>query len=412
MSVLFRWAIALVLLLSQAAADPTLQYLPQGNYQFPFYSSVPLGTQNTQIKRLVFALHGIGGNALQDFTTVTGNFPNIMFETAFVTPYFYCSGDSTVASNALTFCAGWLDGTASDQNSTLYSFDMIDQLVLLAKKNFPSINYYIFAGHSAGGQTILRYASSTQIGIAEYLYANVKYIVAGAGTYLYLNSYRLNSNVDPTTICQSLDNCPLTQNDFVQNYVPPPPRQSCSVYDSGKYGLSSVNDPSQPPNYAQRATADWIFNSLVERNITYMVGDLDTVANYKLDVTCSAMAQGPASRKMRFLIFSRYMQIFFPVYQQYQNHKIVPGCPHSDPCIYSSKEFELEVYSGTTINPPDLPPASSITDSGSLPDSTPVAKVSGNGGSTSSAPSALPSSVLVGACTVAIAAVLSGLWAL
>jgi pimeloyl-ACP methyl ester carboxylesterase len=86
----------------------------------------------------------------------------------------------------------WLQGCNSYDNPANYtsSFDALDQLINTISNTtlFPHIKRVTLVGFSAGGQMINRYAFASLVGATSTL--KIRFIVANAGTHLYLNTHR------------------------------------------------------------------------------------------------------------------------------------------------------------------------------------------------------------------------------
>ena len=70
---------------------------------------------------------------------------------------------------------------------------------------------------------------------------------------------------------------------------------------------------------------------LVSRDVTYLVGEFDTLPVYGFDSSCPAMAQGP-NRQARGITYWNYLRTKYGA-----KHKliIVPQCGHNGRCMYS-----------------------------------------------------------------------------
>ena len=141
----------------------------------------------------------------------------------------------------------FLRGQAASNNPAVYSFAVLDSLMSLARSVSPNLGTVTFVGHSAGSQSLQRYAGANKLSIPA------KYILANAGTYMYLTDQRVSARVLPSLnkTCPSPPGtvmCSLTAADFSQPWnggepsegMPQPSKalpQGCMSLNLG--GLSS-----------------------------------------------------------------------------------------------------------------------------------------------------------------------------
>ena len=109
----------------------------------------------------------------------------------------------------------FLRGRAASNNPAVYSFTVLDSLMSLAQSTCPNLRTVTFVGHSAGSQSLQRYAGANKLSIPA------KYILANAGTYMYLTNQRVSTAVLPSLnkTCPSPQEtavCSLSAADFSQ----------------------------------------------------------------------------------------------------------------------------------------------------------------------------------------------------
>ena len=153
---------------------------------------------------------------------------------------------------------------------------------------FPNLTHIVVTGLSAGGQLTQRYAATNQIDpIAG---TTLAYVVLSPSSYVWRDATRPSSTA------------------------------GCSNYDDYYYGLENRS------GYVAVPSADQIVDEFVGRDVAYLVGSEDTLANAgtDLDTSCGANAEG-VDRLAR-------AQAFFPTTQSRgaaHTLTIVPGCMHS-----------------------------------------------------------------------------------
>ncbi|KAK9841779.1 hypothetical protein WJX81_002500 [Elliptochloris bilobata] len=76
------------------------------------------------------------------------------------------------------------------------------------------------------------------------------------------------------------------------------------------------------------------------RHITLLLGEEDTLPNFRLDqTTCPADAQG-FFRRQRGQVFAQfYVPQVFPAAHATQAWALVPGCGHNETCMFGSVQF-------------------------------------------------------------------------
>jgi len=76
------------------------------------------------------------------------------------------------------------------------------------------------------------------------------------------------------------------------------------------------------------------------RNVTYLLGELDTTDEHNMDKTCPAMAQGPNRFERGVAFFERLQKTLQASHQMLK----VPGCAHSGECMYRSAVARRAVF--------------------------------------------------------------------
>jgi hypothetical protein len=134
----------------------------------------------------------------------------------------------------------------------------------------------------------------------------MRYVVANPSSYLYLESWRPVENAGA----------------------------SCPEFDRYKFGIQGLR------GYAAQTGAAAIRAQYPGRNVTYLLGELDTTDEHSMDKTCPAMVQGP-NRFARGTAYFERLQEKFPSAHRLER---VPGCPHSGDCMYRSAVGRRAVF--------------------------------------------------------------------
>lgn len=309
------------------------------------YRNYPLDQKNDNITRALIFVHGINRDGDNHFRTALAAafLADCLNNTVIVAPRF--ASNSSVPGNQAGDCrdalAGdeanwvcetqradtWRFGGGEVGNDKLTSFDFMNEIVrrLARKQVFPNLRNIVVAGHSAGGQFVIRYEMANQV--HDSVSIPISYVVSNAAAYPYIDEMRPTSTAMPKTVSAA---APGFQP--IGPTVPPPPfvpfadAKNCVGFDRWPYGLKNKL------GYASRLTEDELTKQLVARPTTYLLGEVDILPLGIFDTTCPAMAQGP-TRLARGLAFSRYAND-----RNGASHKavVVPFCGHSARCIFTS----------------------------------------------------------------------------
>lgn len=255
-----------------------------------------------EVTRAFLMVHGVQRNGSTYFRTALNstNLAGQLETTVVIAPNFKGNdgrgcGDS-LAETELNFpCDGWTDGQAAT-NAKMTSFGAMDQLLTLLanKEKFPKLKEIVLTGHSSGAQFAQRYAAANRIDPG--LPVSIRYVIANPSSYVYLDSWR-------------------------------PETDRCAEYDDYRYGLKNLT------GYIVETGVDAVRKKYPLRNVTYLLGELDTRDAAHMDTSCGAMAQGP-HRFARGQAFFKRLNETYP-----SKHKllVVPGCFHNAGCMYLSE---------------------------------------------------------------------------
>jgi pimeloyl-ACP methyl ester carboxylesterase len=284
------------------------------------YRNYPLEAMNENITRALIFVHGINRDANNHFRTAlaAGFLAGALNNTLIVGPRF--ASNSGTPGNQIGDCrdalapdeANWICETqpadswrlGGDEvgNDKLTSFDFMDEIVrrLARKEVFANLKSIVVAGHSAGGQFVIRYEMSNPVHDSAGI--PISYVVSNPSAYTYVDDMRPTSTALPTTIAAG-----------APGFMPPPPAvpppafvpyadaKNCAGYDNWPYGLKSRI------GYASRLPDAPLKKQLAARPVTYLLGEADILPLGVFDTSCPAMAQGP-TRLAWGLAFSRHVK--------------------------------------------------------------------------------------------------------
>jgi pimeloyl-ACP methyl ester carboxylesterase len=319
-----------------------------GQSSFWYFRSYSLQAPNPDITRAVIVTHGLQRNAPVYFEAMVTALRNDLDPSLVViAPHFKGNvrnsptcNDPLEAGELHWSCTGqgsinrWDDGgQARDISEIVYSFSMIDRLVDILNDTslFPNLAKITITGHSDGGQFTQRYAAGNQLvtpGVA------VKYVIANAGSYMYLDNRRLVKG----ETCFEIGPC---TGEFTPAWDPD---NLCpDAYNSYKYGLDGRTFgymSSAQPGFSD----DEIRTRFTSRAVAYVLGENDQQNNSQFDTSCAANAQGShlpgdgsglvGGRRERGTIFWNDMRGLGADHTL----TIVPFCGHEPVCMYSAPE--------------------------------------------------------------------------
>ena len=289
------------------------------------YRSYPLTQKNAAIERALIVIHGASRDAHNYFASalagalIAGTLENSII----IAPRFGSNKgagcrDQLDADEISWTCGGgedWRGGGAAD-GSSVTTFDLIDELVrkVARKEVFPNLRTIVVTGHSAGGQFMGRYVAATRV--EKEIGVPVKYVVANPSSYLYLDETRLASNAT----CSDKGGCTGEFRFFAEG-------RNCTTYNDWRYGMDKRT------GYAADVSDEDLRRQLVARDVTYLLGEFDTLPVYGFDGSCPAMAQGP-TRLARGINYWNYLKTKYSA-----QHKlvVVPACGHNGRCMYTAE---------------------------------------------------------------------------
>ena len=175
------------------------------------YRNYPLQTKNEQITRALVFVHGINRDADNHFRTALAAafLAGALHDTVIVAPRF--ASNSSAPTNQIGGCSdtlapeeanwicetqradSWRSGGGEVGNAKLTSFDFVDEIVrrLARKEVFPNLKSVVVAGHSAGGQFVIRYEMSKQV--HDSVGVPISYVVSNPSAYTYVDELRPTS---------------------------------------------------------------------------------------------------------------------------------------------------------------------------------------------------------------------------
>jgi pimeloyl-ACP methyl ester carboxylesterase len=304
-----------------------------------------LETRNENITRAFVFVHGILRDADNHFRTAlaAGFLASALNDTVIVAPRF--ASNTSAPGNSAGNCAdamekdeanwtcevhrtdSWRSGGAELGENRLSSFAFMDEILRrLAQKNvFPNLKVIVLAGHSAGGQFVIRYEMLNQVHSA--LGVPISYIASNASSYAYVDDLRPTASASPATASAGAPgDSPPISSIMGPAFVHYADAGNCSGFNTWPYGLKGRT------GYSSELTDEQVIQQLATRPVTYLLGEVDVLPLGIFDVSCPAMAQGP-TRLGRGLAFSKYAN---EAHGAQHKAVVVPFCGHSARCMFTS----------------------------------------------------------------------------
>jgi len=328
------YLIALLFASAAAAAGPCttaartcMEKVPLGpaeRYSW-VYRSFPLSEKNDAIERALIVIHGSGRNADSYFVSamaaalLAGTLDNSLVISPRIASKSGGACDDKLDDGEISWMCGagedWRGGGSAEGIAGINTFSLVDELVrkVARRELFPNLRTIVVTGHSAGGQFVARYAAVSRA--EEGLGVPVRYIVANSSTYLYLDATRLAAGAT----CSEKGGCTGEFRRFSEG-------RNCTTFNNWRYGMEKRNGAGAS------VSEDDLRRQIASRDVTYLLGEFDTLPVYGFDGSCPAMAQGP-SRLARGITYWNYLRSKYAA-----KHKlvVVPACGHNGRCMYTA----------------------------------------------------------------------------
>ncbi len=285
----------------------TLNLGSDSEWTFNYYSSFPLDSM-WNVTGAIIVVHGFNRNADEYFENMLSVVQSLNLEdqVIVIAPDFSTQDDNPGDQEILWTANSWKQGSLSvykTNKQQLSSFAVIDTIIFDLKNEqyYPNLNTILVTGHSAGAQFTYLYSATNNIentlNDKQLLYA-----VANSSSYLYLNELR------------------QADSDY---YIP----TDCNDYNNWPFGLQDRN------NYASNISSYDIIDQVIQRNVNYFNGLLDTASS---TYGCQYTLQG-ANRLDTGQRHFNFLNYYFPSH----NHSFntVSGASHDNREIYLSTEF-------------------------------------------------------------------------
>jgi len=345
-------------------ADATLDYLYiYDSIGFGFYRNPNQSFEyNREITAIVIVIHGNARNAVDYYGYMQDSLDKYMIDhnnqsalsNVFVlAPWFPLKNDLeniTLPVDLLFWdtSASWKEG---GESTHLYpvqysSFTCLDKLLNASVELFPNLRTIQVAGHSAGGQTVVRYALANRFE-PKLIYTPIEmyYTVANPSGFPYLDEKR--PVFKPTSCDNYCVNTTILASEYEFDVPPSSAILECPKYNHWKFGLNGTL-----PSYIKHGLSiAEMKNQFFGRKVHYLNGEAD-VCNSKLACThckdtdmekqCEAELQGLCRLERGFAWFQ-----YIKYLNSTANHSFssVPGIGHDPVGVFNSKEGQQALFS-------------------------------------------------------------------
>eukprot|EP00727_Mastigamoeba_balamuthi_P000045 m51a1_g10037 hypothetical protein (369) ;mRNA; f:14834-16354 len=215
-----------------------------------------------------------------------------------IAPHFQDSWSRVPDSEVFWDGQDWNMGDNSSSNrrgeATISSFSVYDHLVsvLMNRAVYPNMRRVVLVGHSAGGQTMVRYSLGTRTPAPS---GGLRLVVANPSSFPYLDELR-----------------PVPPQYKAFKHPTDEQLKYCDDWNSWRYGLNEMNE------YMNAIGTDKARRLFPAKDVVYLLGTADTCNEYLdphceshgLDKGCEAMLQG-RWRYERGLIWMSYLAQFY-----------------------------------------------------------------------------------------------------
>merc|ERR1711865_492267 len=265
----------------------------------------------------------------------------------------------------------WGGNSTEKLAASISSFETLDEMVtiLMQRSLYPKLRKIIFAGHSAGGQIIQRYALFNRID-RPGMQTSFEYYAGNPSSITYLDKRRPVR--EPNTCDTRCVNTSILRKQW--KFADPsfgPGHSDChSTYDSYGYGLTG-----DLPDYPTKTTKSVAIRQYGKRNVVYLSGESDVcdkvyMTKHKctsctpddggLDSSCEATTQGWC-RMARLHAYFQYVREFYSPVRRRTSVRVkvhdlvsVPGVGHSGCGMFQSPEFAAAALGQGASGDPEL----------------------------------------------------------
>ena len=331
--------LAIILILSIAALvhaleipQPRLKVANTENCYIPYISNHSLHERNEEIEHVILAIHSSNHDALMVYKNcmkLVDGHDDLSKSTLVMAPQFLMEKHvkSSTDKNLLFWKAYpfWGSSVSTTKSAgrdlRISAYSILDQVIsnICSKTTFPNVQRLTILGHSAGGQLVNRFAASNAVEYDVIRPAGIhwRYIVMNPSSYVYFSAKR-------------------SVNGSMQDFSEPPDKiiESHPHYNNYGYGLDRLY--SYHRNHG--LTPEKIRHMYPQRNVIYLLGEQDCVADASMSTHPHAMLQGDNRLDRGKIYYGHLIDEFGPSIKDTQEIAIIPKVGHSGRQMILSKQ--------------------------------------------------------------------------
>ena len=323
------------------------------NLRLPYYASPgALGEPDTNVKIAIIVVHGTERNADDYFCSMLEAVrlqrrwatSDVMIVAPRFTepkdnpPLDWLTWNGTGLGDWRKGGNSTLHGKSGSRRASLSSYAVLDALARLLSNTqvYPALEELVMTGHSAGGQTVQRYALATSLPPTGGKVLPMRYVVANPSSFAYMNSSRW---VD------------IAASEGRPTQLRTPQDDKCPDYNHWHYGITAgYFTPYVAARFLTVPTRAAAVTAYSKREVVYLMGQNDTCnedltpgcQSHDLDKSCSGMAEG-RYRRERAGLYYRFLHAFYANWDSslsLASHDAVevPGVGHDHTNMFQSKQ--------------------------------------------------------------------------
>lgn len=289
----------------------------------PYLSNMLIDKSNIDVTHLIIAIHSSGHDTYMVFNSCTElleKYNKQRNDIIVLAPQFLMdthvknnSEENLLYWNVSPFYGSSISTTKSfDGDLRISAYQILEDIIAdyCDKKIFPNLNRITILGHSAGGQMVNRFAAGNTVEFDKARPQNIhiRYIVMNPSSYIYFSPKRA---VDGST----------------KKFAVPSETQidNNPGYNNYAYGLNALYSFHR----GKRLTPEKIRELYPQRNVVYLLGQKDCVADGSMSIVPAAMMQGRNRLERGMIYFGHLVDEFGLEIEKNQQLQLIKGVGHN-----------------------------------------------------------------------------------
>jgi len=301
-------------------------------------SNLSIDKKNTNVTHLIIAIHSLNHNAYMVFNScqeLLAEYNKLKDNILILAPQFLRkkhlgenSDDKLLYWKVSPFWGSSISTTESFEGDLRISaYNILEDIIaeFCERKIFPNLTRITILGHSAGGQLVNRFAASNTVEFkkARPKKISIKYIVMNPSSYIYFSPKRA---VDYSAGDFDVpSNAQIDDNPGYNNYG---------------YGLNKLYSFHR----RKGLTPEKIRELYPQRNVVYLLGQKDRIADSSMSKHPSAMMQGRNRLERGKIYFAHLIDEFGAEIEKNQKLRVVEGVGHWGKGMILSAPGRLAIF--------------------------------------------------------------------